>query len=233
MKKALKVLERVVMSSIRWFRGPVLLSALLAVVFVVAGCGQGASAEQGTSEETSESASEDSGTTSESGEGTSAESGSGLSGVDAAYSKAQEEIEEAGGEKTAGGYRVGYIVEDAEGWWEGEAGSLRWRDPASDETNHIEILPYDKETGLLVPYMDVRLTVLDESGDAVDRHELNFYWSEFLHYANNFSIPEGGTYTLRAELSPPDFNRHGSESGKGKVFTEPVTVEFEGVEIGK
>jgi Fe2+ transport protein len=56
-------------------------------------------------------------------------------------------------------------------------------------------------------------------------------YAEFYHYANSFSIPESGTYTLRAELEPPDFNRHGDKDGEGRVFTEPVTVEFENVEI--
>lgn len=56
------------------------------------------------------------------------------------------------------------------------------------------------------------------------------YRGEFYHYANNLGIPESGTYTLRAELDPPAFNRH-EVDGEGKVFTEPVTVEFENVEI--
>ncbi len=43
--------------------------------------------------------------------------------------------------------------------------------------------------------------------------------------------PESGIYTLRAELEPPDFRRHGSGAGEVRVFTEPVTVEFENVEI--
>jgi hypothetical protein len=158
-------------------------------------------------------------------------SGSGFSDVVASYSVAQEEIEEAGGEKAVGDYRIGYIVEGAEGWWEGEGQNLRWREPAAGETNHIEILPFDKESGLLVPYMDIDLAVLDASGEEVARQKLDFYWSEFAHYANNFGLSESGTYTLRAELNPPEFMRHGSEEGEGKVFTEPVTVEFEGVEI--
>lgn len=192
---------------------------------------------------------ESSGQTEEAGDGTTAETtggatggttggttegaatGAGQSNVAASYAIAQEEIEEAGGEKLVGDYRVGYIVESAEGWWQVEADNLGWRDSAQAETNHIEILPYDAQTGLLIPYMDIRLTILDESGEEVDQQELNFYWSEFIHYANNFTIPGSGAYTLRAELGAPDFARHGSEDGEGRVFTEPVTVEFDNVEI--
>ncbi|MEW6638745.1 MAG: iron transporter [Actinomycetota bacterium] len=147
------------------------------------------------------------------------------------YALAQSEIEEAGGEKMAGPYRIGYIVEPAEGWWEGAPENPEWRDPAPDETHHIEILPFDPETGLLVPEMEGTLTVLDGSGNEVDSAPLYLYYAEFYHYANNFEVPESGTYTLRAELRPPDFRRHGSKDGEGRVFTEPVTVEFESVRI--
>lgn len=230
------------MFSVRWFGGLILLLMAVAFVFVAMGCGQEPPAEQGSSgtAQTSGTASTSPGTTSETTgeaagttESTTADAtgGSEFSDVVASYSVAQEEIEAEGGDKMVGDYRIGYIVEGAEGWWEGEADDLQWREPASGETNHIEILPYDSESELLIPYMDISLAVLDESGEEVDRQELNFYWSEFVHYADNFSIPEGDTYTLQAELNPPDFLRHGSKDGEGKVFTEPVTVEFENVEI--
>lgn len=227
------------MFSIRQPGGLAVLLAIVAFVFAAMGCGQEPPAEQGdsgaaqtsgTTLANAETASETVGEAANTSEETIG--GSEFSGVVASYAVGREEIEEAGGEKSVGDYRIGYIVEDAEGWWEGEADDLQWREPALGETNHIEILPYDKETGLLIPYMDINLAVLNESGETVDEQELNFYWSEFLHYANNFDVPEGGTYTLRADLGPPDFARHGSEDGEGKVFTEPVTVEFENVEIG-
>ena len=153
-------------------------------------------------------------------------------GVLDSYAAAQEEIDAEGGETEAGGYRVGYIVEPAEGWWEGPLGSLTWREPVEGETNHIEILPFEEETGLFVPGVNVTLTVLDEAGEEVESKPLSMFRSEFYHYSNNFSLPESGTYTLRAEIDPSSaFLRHGSEDGEGRVLTEPATVEFEGVEI--
>ncbi len=198
------------------------------LIFGALGCGQEPPAEQSGSRAAGATPEATAETT---GEAADTASSSAFSDVVASYSVAQEEIEEAGGEKEVGLYRVGFVVESAEGWWEGEGTNLQWRDPAASETNHLEILPFDKESGLLVPYMDIDLAVLDESGKEVARQDLNFYWAEFLHYANNFSLPKSGTYTLRAELNPPEFMRHGSEEGEGKVFAEPVTVEFEGVEI--
>jgi Fe2+ transport protein len=194
---------------------------------LVAGCGQpppeggeqgGGNTGKTTQEETT-------------GETTTAAGSSEFQGIVDSYAVAREEIEDEGGETEVGPYRVGYIVEPAEGWWEGNPEAPEWRDPSPDETHHLEILPFDPETGLLIPEMEGRLTVLDEAGEEVDSQPLYLYYAEFYHYANNFSIPESGTYTLRAELEPPDFNRHGSEEGEGRIFTAPVTVEFENVEI--
>ena len=50
-------------------------------------------------------------------------------GILASYEVAQSEIDEEGGEQEVGEYRVGYIVEPAEGWWEGPPGNLTWRGP--------------------------------------------------------------------------------------------------------
>lgn len=94
-----------------------------------------------------------------------------------AYAVAQEEIEDAGGEKEVGAYRVGYIVEPAEGWWDGNPTVLQWRGPSGAETNHIEILPFEAESGLLVPDMRIDLTILYEAGEVVESKPLKNPWS--------------------------------------------------------
>lgn len=221
-------------------RGIIWVAVFIFLGFGVFGCGQepsggggeeqsAAEASQTTSESTGESTSES--TEETTGESTNAAGGSGFQGVVDSYGVAQAEIEAEGGEVEAGEYRVGYIVEPAEGWWEGDPPNLEWREPAAGETNHIEILPYDAETGLFVPYMDVELTVLDENGEEIENKPLFPYYAEFYHYADNFSLPESGTYTLRAELGPPDFRRHGDENGEGRVYENRVIAEFEEVEI--
>ena len=191
---------------------------VLLVVVLAAACGQGGSGSEngGGSASASDSASE----------GDSSEAGT-FQGVVDSYEVAQREIEEEGGEQRVGEYRVGYIIEPAEGWWEGDPQNLTWREPAPGETNHIEILPFEVGSGLLVPEADITLTVLDGSGNEIDTKPLRFYRGEFYHYANNFSLPESGTYTLRAEIAPPTFLRHETEEAEGKVFTEPVMAEFE------
>ena len=199
--------------------------ALLAVGLpAVMGCMQAASGQEGGG-------SASGGSASGGGSGGTAGEDSRFQGVVDSYAVAQPEIDAEGGEQEVGEYRVGYIVEPAEGWWDGDPTALQWRAPSSEETNHIEILPFEAETGLLVPGMRIDLTILNESGEEIESKPLEFYRGEFYHYANNFSLPESGTYTLRAELNPPGFRRHGTEEGEGKVFTEAVTAEFDNVEI--
>lgn len=118
-----------------------------------------------------------------------------------------------GGEKTVGQWRVAYIVEPAEPWYVTREGRQVFREPAAGESHHIEIIPFEAKTGRIVPRVPIRLEVLDAAGTVVDARRLRFYYSEFFHYANNFAVPQAGTYTLRATLRPPTFRRHG-EKGK-------------------
>jgi len=147
-------------------------------------------------------------------------------GVVAQYETIEQEIAAEGGETTSGPWRIAYIVEPAEPWFDGE----RFREPAPGETHHIEILPIEADTGRLVPEVPIRVEVVDEAGEVVDAKALRFFYAEFFHYANNFSIPEQGNYTLRARIEPPTFLRHGEQTD-GPALAEGAEVEFEGVEL--
>ncbi|MGW8363281.1 iron transporter [Streptomyces wedmorensis] len=154
-------------------------------------------------------------------------------GVVEQYTVLEKEIAERGGQTTAGDYRVGYIVEAAEPWFQGEHGAhgkLVNREPAKGETHHIEIIPMEAATGRIVPDVPIRLEVVDGSGKVVQAQDLNFYHATFFHYANNFSIPKAGTYTLRATLQPPTFLRHGASDEKPSL-SAPVTVTFPDVAL--
>jgi hypothetical protein len=173
-----------------------------------------------------------------SGTGSATASGSGTAtgaatqvpdGVAAQYAQIEEEIEAEGGETTSGPWRVGYIVEGAEGWYEPRGGRLVWRAPAAGETHHVEILPIEAATGRVVPDVPITVEILDEGGDVVATKQLSFYYATFFHYAENFSL-EPGEYTLRATLGAPAFRRHG-EQDEPPALSEGVTVTFEDVEI--
>jgi hypothetical protein len=150
-------------------------------------------------------------------------------GVVEQYATLAEEIEENGGESESGPWTIGYIVEEAEPWFEGPD-KASFHEPEADETHHIEVIPRETETGRIVPDVPVTVEVLDADGKVVDSGELNFLHSTFFHYANNFSVPESGTYSLRVTLEPPAFFRHG-EAGEQPPLSEPATVTFDGVEL--
>ena len=88
----------------------------------------------------------------------------------------------------------------------------------------------EKSTGRIVPDVPITLSVLDSSGKVVDEKPLNFYYSEFFHYANNFEVPKSGDYTLRATLEAPTFNRHGERS-MAAPLAQGATVTFDDVHI--
>jgi len=164
-------------------------------------------------------------------ETTPAAAGAGVpEGVAAQYAVLEEEIAAEGGSVESGDWRIAYIKEPAEGWFQAENGRALWREPARYETAHLEIIPIERETGRVVPYADVTLEVLDENGELVEKKPLSFYYAEFFHYAENFRIPRAGDYTLRATVAPPPFRRHGEEDA-GPALTESARVEFENVRI--
>jgi hypothetical protein len=151
-------------------------------------------------------------------------------GVAAQYRTIEEEVRAEGGDTRSGAWRIAYIVEPAEGWFERRGGRLAWRPPARGETNHIEILPIEAEGGRLVPEVPITLEVLDAGGRRVARKRLSFYYAEFFHYAENFALPRSGRYTLRATLGAPPFRRHGEE-GQDPALAQGATATFEDVEI--
>ena len=153
-------------------------------------------------------------------------------GVVEQYTTLAAEVDERGGSQRTGDWTVSYIVEAAEPWFEKHAGSSHFREPAAGETHHIEIIPTETATGRIVPEVPVTLQVLDERGQVVDQSRLNFYYSTFFHYANNFSVPEEGTYTLRAILGRPGFLRHGEESEK-PALDQGAAVSFADVQLSQ
>lgn len=151
-------------------------------------------------------------------------------GVAEQYSVLSKEVDENGGQTQSGDWTVSYIVEAAEPWYESHGGSAHFRKPAAGETHHIEIIPTETETGRIVPDVPVTLQVLDSEGKVVDEKQLQFLYSTFFHYANNFEVPEDGKYTLRATLGAPSFARHGEE-GEEPPLSEGTEVEFQDVEL--
>jgi Fe2+ transport protein len=151
-------------------------------------------------------------------------------GVEEQYATLADEVAERGGKTTQGDWTVSYIVEAAEPWFEKHGSTTSFREPRKGETHHIEIIPTETATGRIVPDVPITLAVIDSSGEVVEEQKLNFYYSTFFHYANNFHVPKAGAFTLRATLGAPAFNRHGDKAG-GPALAKGVTAEFEDVEL--
>jgi hypothetical protein len=62
-------------------------------------------------------------------------------GVAAQYAVLEEEIAAEGASVETGDWRIAYIEEPAEGWFQMDQGHPVWRDPAPGETAHLEIIP--------------------------------------------------------------------------------------------
>jgi hypothetical protein len=153
-------------------------------------------------------------------------------GVTEQYSVLDTEVAERGGSTEQGEWTVSYIVEQAEPWFAAHGDTQHFREPKPQETHHIEIIPTETATGRIVPDVPVTLEVVDSDGEVVDEKPLQFLHSTFFHYANNFEVPEEGSYTLRATLGVPAFARHGEE-GERPALAEGAEVVFEDVELGR
>ena len=153
-------------------------------------------------------------------------------GVAEQYEVLAAEIAEKGKTVESGAWTVNLISEAAEPWHEvhGE-GQTEFRDVKAGETNHLEIIPVDTASGRIVPNVPITLEVIDAAGDVVAADKLNFYGSTFFHYANNFSIAEAGTYTIKATLEAPTFPWHGAED-ETPALADGAVVEFPNVKLG-
>lgn len=150
-----------------------------------------------------------------------------------AYGRALEHMSERvadrGGEARVGEYRIGYAVEEAEGFYEWQDGHLEWREP-SGETVHVEVTVRDAADGRFVPGARVLVTVIDADGNDVGTHEQPLLWHPMIyHYGRNWDVPRDGTYTLRVRVEPPRFGRH--DEVNGRRFTQPAETEFPDVEM--
>jgi hypothetical protein len=141
-----------------------------------------------------------------------------------------ESVADSGDVREAGGYTVGYAVEEAEGMYGWVGDGLRWQEP-DGENLHLEVSVRDRADGRFVPGLRVNATLAASGGDAIGPVELPLLWHPMIyHYGRNLRVPEDQTYTLTVQIDPPTFSRH--DEVNGRRFTEPVEVQFRHVELG-
>lgn len=134
-----------------------------------------------------------------------------------------------GGEQEADPYRIGYAIEKAEGMYARVDSALAWQEPGDDNL-HVEVAVRDASDGRFVPGVRVLATLISPDGGEVGTHEQPLVWHPMIyHYGRNWTVPADGEYTLRVRVEPPSFMRH--DKVNGRRFTEPVEVEFTGVQV--
>lgn len=102
--------------------------------------------------------------------------------------------------KTAGPYKVGFIVEGAEPFWTWSDGKLNAHPGTGQNQNHLEIVLLDKKTNEPLPHANISLNLSGENTDnTVDLYPL---LAEFYHYGNNAAVPPG-SYTVTATIKHP------------------------------
>jgi hypothetical protein len=146
-----------------------------------------------------------------------------------ALSHMTHDVADAGGEKTAGDYIVGYAVEKAEGMYALDGSTLRWHDPG-DTNAHLEIAVRDAADGRFVPCLEITVTMVAPDGTRLGPHRQPLLWHPMLyHYGRNWQLPADGEYRLEVHIEPPGFMRH--DEVNGRRFVDPVDVEFTGVAV--
>ncbi len=155
--------------------------------------------------------------------------------VDADYAIGDDILEgfaAARSEAEAGGYRIGFITEAPEPFWEWKDGpTLKAVRP--EDTHHLEIVLQDRGTGLLVPQAAVSLRLVPKTGGEPVVVPLHGLLSAFQHYGETLRVPPGD-YRVEVDVAPPatavlgEPHFLGSASARFDWRVEPPTQEKQG-----
>jgi hypothetical protein len=126
-------------------------------------------------------------------------------------------------------YRIGYVIETAQGQYVLEGGELHWSMPPATSV-HLEVVVCDAADGRFIPGLQVMATLYNVAGMHCGTHELPFVWHPWLfRYGYNWPVSVDGEYTLHVHIAAPSFLRH--DKVNGKRFERAVDVAFRGVQI--
>ena len=155
--------------------------------------------------------------------------------VDADYAIGDDILEgfaAARAETQAGGYRIGFITEAPEPFWEWKDGP-RLKAVRPEDTHHLEIVLQDRATGLLVPQAGVSLRLVPKSGGKPVEVPLHGLLSAFQHYGETLRVPPGD-YRVEVDVTPPSTAVLGEPNFLGRATTrfdwqvEPAAQEKQG-----
>jgi hypothetical protein len=148
-----------------------------------------------------------------------------------AFDEMSRAVANTGAQTTVGDVRVAYAVEYAETYWQmcGHRLEYNGRPEQSAETNaHVEIAVMDALTGRLLPDLNVRVAVSDESGHPISVEVVPFMWHPWIHhYGRNWRVPRAGHYRLQVHVDPPPWAR--TDRDLGRRFEQAIDVQFDDV----
>lgn len=140
-----------------------------------------------------------------------------------------EKVAKTGVEAHAGDMIVALAIEGAEGMYEWNEAGLEWMEP-QEQNAHIEVSARDAADNRFIAGLEVRVRVLDDSGNVVADSRLPMLWHPWLyHYGANFELPLDSSLAVEVEIEAPKFPRHDKENGKR--YQDDIFVRFEDVKV--
>lgn len=137
-----------------------------------------------------------------------------------------------GAKEQSGDYSIAYVYDFAEGYWELNAGKLKYNTriiQSTQKNGNIGIVVMDKMTGRFLPSLNISAKFLYDL-DPVVKANPELVWHPWLyHYAQNIRIQAGKTYALQVHVDPPGYRRYGQDIGQ--VMDKPIDVSFSDVKV--
>jgi len=128
------------------------------------------------------------------------------------------------GQRVEGDYLIAYLVEKARGFVYLQDGIKVFHTPQK-ENAYIGIAVHSASDLNFIKELTVIITVLDEMGKSIGRHQHLYHPRPGLHhYGMNWVLPGDGLYTIRVYIENPNFQSGANMNGvRSKEF---VQVEF-------
>ena len=128
-----------------------------------------------------------------------------------------------GGQLRAGEYKLTYAVAAPEGWYTFNNAALSWSEPTTGTNAHFWLFIQDGADGRIVPPLDIKVAIRNQSGNLVEETTLPFAWMPLINgYGNNITLPGTGTYSFIITIAVPSYHRH--DPYNGDRFTEATTA---------
>lgn len=139
-----------------------------------------------------------------------------------------EKVADRGMEAPVGQMIVAVAIEEAEGMYEMEDGTLRWMEP-SEQNYHIEVSARDAADNRFIPGLEVSVRVVQEDV-MVFESALPMLWHPWLyHYGANATLPTDSPLAVEVEIAALQIPRHDEKNGIR--HTDDLFVRFEGIEL--